>query len=508
MLRKTLMRTLASLLAILLLSSTSLATDLQEDSFTPYKLLLGGKAVSVASVEKNKPQQTESPEPQDAVPVSGTVENSGKAITENSNIVQDMYSYMQKKMDFDAIETKNDGTQYRRFTGDSSTYRLVDEYVEMICSEEYNLELVDCYYKSYGSDSYFFSFTMDYTDTAKLRGEKSEMNYVDGMYGDVTIWGSLNGSRCEGYIHITKGLDFGDLGLRIGGEQESTDLSGESLGTGLYRMSDGSYQTADGRFSVKSGEAMIYRDGERCTAEAELTRNSEKGREEIRIYNFYRNDSILLSLPYSSVLTGDVLNRSAIGVNEDGSNGGYEEFIDSMEDFLAWTFSDKILGVRHDGDYLLCYCDDYNDFEDAVVQVMYWDAAEGEAVFYIYAEFDSAPYEYEAIAAVRMQNAERKESSSSSTSSSSYSSSSSSSSSYSSSSSKHTATCTKCHGSGSVSCSNCSGKGYKEKYISTPNFSGSTSFKSSSTVRENCFKCHGSGKTSCSRCGGSGKTTY
>lgn len=73
-------------------------------------------------------------------------------------------------------------------------------------------------------------------------------------------------------------------------------------------------------------------------------------------------------------------------------------------------------------------------------------------------------------------------------------------------SSRATITCVKCHGSGSVSCSNCSGRGYKEKTKSTPNYSGKKGGAKSYTVKENCYKCHGSGSTTCTRCGGSGRT--
>lgn len=96
-----------------------------------------------------------------------------------------------------------------------------------------------------------------------------------------------------------------------------------------------------------------------------------------------------------------------------------------------------------------------------------------------------------------------------SASSSSSSSSSSKSSSSSSSSKKETVRtkrCTKCGGDGEVSCSNCSGKGYKTKTVSSPNYSGKS--KTSKTVKENCYRCHGSGDVDCSKCGGDGKVEY
>ncbi len=62
--------------------------------------------------------------------------------------------------------------------------------------------------------------------------------------------------------------------------------------------------------------------------------------------------------------------------------------------------------------------------------------------------------------------------------------------------------CTKCHGEGTIACTNCDGLGYKIVYIQTPNYSGHSD--TSSESKETCYKCHGSGTITCTRCGGSG----
>lgn len=80
------------------------------------------------------------------------------------------------------------------------------------------------------------------------------------------------------------------------------------------------------------------------------------------------------------------------------------------------------------------------------------------------------------------------------------------SSSSSSSSASRTTRCHSCGGDGKDSCSNCSGRGYKEKRVSTPNYSGSGA--KYETVRENCYRCRGSGTVDCSNCGGDGKVEY
>lgn len=61
--------------------------------------------------------------------------------------------------------------------------------------------------------------------------------------------------------------------------------------------------------------------------------------------------------------------------------------------------------------------------------------------------------------------------------------------------------CTKCHGEKTVACTNCDGKGYKEKVVESPNFGGGIKRE---TVKEKCYKCS-NGQITCPRCGGTGK---
>lgn len=319
---------------------------------------------------------------------------------ENDAVVQDLYSYMQNRMTFERAGTSKNGQQYRSFRGGEDSYELITSYVKALCAEG-NFELLDSHYDQFDTrNTVIFSYALKYTGSAKVSGDKPKMNFEDGVYGDVTVYGLTERSRCNGYIYIVDGLEFGDLGLRAGGGRVSTAPAGQSLAADLLRHGDGSYETSDGRFHVKVGEAMVYRDGSVCTTDATLLRNRGQSREELRIYDFYRNESILLTVPYNSVDTGDFFDQRTIGYN-----GNLSTALKSMEAFLGWKFSDQILGVCHNGDYLLCFRDDQNDLKDVSVRVMYWDTERREAVFYVYASFDTAPYEYEAVAAVRMEDA-------------------------------------------------------------------------------------------------------
>ncbi len=65
--------------------------------------------------------------------------------------------------------------------------------------------------------------------------------------------------------------------------------------------------------------------------------------------------------------------------------------------------------------------------------------------------------------------------------------------------------CTNCSW-GKVNCSQCNGRGYFEKTVTAPNFSGRS--KTRETVREDCGKCRGFGTQDCKKCGGDGKVEY
>lgn len=67
--------------------------------------------------------------------------------------------------------------------------------------------------------------------------------------------------------------------------------------------------------------------------------------------------------------------------------------------------------------------------------------------------------------------------------------------------------CSKCHGSGTIACTQCDGRGYMNSYIQTPNYSGSLYPNNSYNSGDKCMKCHGTGELTCPDCDGNGKKT-
>lgn len=320
------------------------------------------------------------------------------SIGPDSTVVQDPLNFVDGQLSVEEIKThKKDGATYRRFEGSSSSEKYMLAYIDLLSSGEYNFTLKDSDISGSRGSFYMAKYSFDYTGSAEV----ATTELYDGPSGNATLYYTIEDNyKLEGYVYIGKGLSFEDLGLRIDGQTGDTSLPGESLQSPLYRLSDGSYETEDGRFHVGVNEAVVYRDGTPYTVQASLTRNTAKSREELRIYNFYRNDSIVWTSPYNYPMTGDIYSGRQISPKIE--NTQQEQFINETEDFLHWNYSDQILGVCHNGDRLFFFPDGGNDFEKAVVRVMNWDTNRGEAVIYLCMTFDSEPYEYEAMAVVTM----------------------------------------------------------------------------------------------------------
>lgn len=318
------------------------------------------------------------------------------ALSGDSVQVQDLYDYARTEMDFDQLDASDNGNQHRKFNGDDGDYELIDGFVQALCDGPYNLKLVDAHFEDYGRKK-FFSYALDYTGSGRVTGREG-MNFVDDVTGNLTIYGTIDGSRLKGYIYYGKGFEVVDLGMRSDGSIVDVSLPGQSLMSDVLASND-TYTTLDGRFSVSLNNAMIYRDGEPIKVEASFVRNQAENREELHIDNFYRNESIILTVPYNSVMSGDIFDARTIGLNDDG---GFDKYMDNMDDFLSWRFSHRILGVCHDGDYFLCYRDDFNDFADVAVRFVKFDPENDVAVIYLCLQFDTEPYEYEVLAAVSL----------------------------------------------------------------------------------------------------------
>ncbi|MCM1189697.1 MAG: hypothetical protein NC541_10435 [bacterium] len=257
------------------------------------------------------------------------------------------------------------------------------------------MELVDEYEQSYGDT--FFSWNLNYTGSGNVTASRGA-TFTDTV-STIEIYGIIKGNKMTAAVWIPQEMEQIDFGLRYGGQNEEIQIAGASAMTGLYKLSDGSFETADGRLSVSPGQAVVIRDGTSYSTDAAFNRDSELGRDELWVGNFYRNEMLFFCAPEDRLLTGDVYTLKDLIQEADWINRNTSLFKS------ASTFSDYnwtlFLGMGHDGDFITPLLADYSEFEELTVRVMYWNK-NVEAVYYIYAELKSAPYTVEALCAVNL----------------------------------------------------------------------------------------------------------
>lgn len=315
-------------------------------------------------------------------------------ITEESVYLQDLYEFMGSAMTVELPDREDwqDEYVYYSFTGNDANVDDIEEYINVICGGDYNLELVDKTVKSY--DSVFVSYAVNYTGTGHV-DSTMEASFSD-IECNLSLYYTQERGRVKGALIIPSSMEVVDLGLRRGGGGLDLQLGGASADAGLYLMPDGSYQTDDGRLSVKPGEAVILRDGDVYTADAEFDRG--KTEDHLWVRNFYRDETIFFSSPVSRLMTGDIFTMRDLYYD------GTWAFANA-EDFDSYRHDTAFLGLGHDGDFVTPRAAGKHPFEDVTVRVMYWEP-DVVGVYYIYAKLSSAPYEIEALIAPSLSHTE------------------------------------------------------------------------------------------------------
>lgn len=287
-------------------------------------------------------------------------------------------------------------------------YDAIKAYMDVLCGTGCNLRLVDSYFQEYASSfttsgGTFCSWLADYTGTGSVT-RTTGVPFIDGKRANVGVYASSNraGGDLEIKIYIPDDLTQVDLGLRLSGGNVSTGVgSGTSALAGLYKMPDGSFQTTDGRLSAQLGQATVLRDGETCSAPTEMV--LEESTRELWVRDFYRSEMLYFSAPKNGVASGDLYTMQDILLTAWWGSNNSMATLRSAEDFGGYRWS-LCLGAGHNGSYILPTYLDSNQFENILVRVLHYE--EGvEAVYYIYAAFNTQPRVIEALCAVDLTQA-------------------------------------------------------------------------------------------------------
>ena len=409
-------------------------------------------------------------EPVKKVYKSGTLVNplsngnsGGQKQSKSSVKFQSLSTFVDGQMDVHGATQKN-LMFYQKFSATEEKAKLIAEYAELLCQNGMNFKKADSYYAEYDRET-FASWGFNYTGTASVK-ENCEITFVDDdKLCAISIYYVIEYGYVEGYINWSASLEAEDLGFRSGGKVQSIGPAGKSACAGLIRTSSGKYQTTDGRFSVGLNQGSIIIDNKKqsCTFTYEDTKSSDilkiKDADGIDFFRVFFSNSVPLK-------TGILYNHEDIATE-------YQWPLDSAPSSMSVETTEVYQYVNKKW---LTPTHTNSPYEDLTFRVVYYNAEEEVAVFYIYTKILK---ETEIFCAVDLSKA-IKPNQSSSGSSSSGGSGGGITPGVNSGSSK----CRYCSGKGYTTCTTCNGKGYYVIRGSTPDYAGSGGSKNYTEVKE------------------------
>ncbi|HCT90862.1 MAG TPA: hypothetical protein DF613_05715 [Lachnospiraceae bacterium] len=309
--------------------------------------------------------------------------------------VQDPGPYSEGILDCENIKVEQN-TYFAEVSGDEKYLAVYDAYFRLLRDTNPNLSLVKTNESIHDTIS-IYSAGFDYTGTSKVTTKRA-IQYGKEEQANVTLYCSRQEGRIKIYVNIPLEMRFADLGYRYNGSRISTAYVGGSVKAGLYKCSDGTFQTTDGRLSTSLNAAQVIRDGKTYTASAAYER--EGTNDILRVKGFYRNEMFLFCTPADFLAQGDIFrmyeleSQSEYLMHNGGDRGSQEDSL------TAFRYSEPgVFGACHDGSYIVPVRGPLNRFEALTVRVMYYVPGK-EAVYYIYAKYVAAPHEIEALCAI------------------------------------------------------------------------------------------------------------
>jgi len=327
-----------------------------------------------------------------AKPITVSTQNAVR-VAKSSTAIQDPAMYCGDAISEDTMTISGNYNVYR-FSGAAEDKAVLESYVNTLCNGRYNFKLAKAF-NQVNSASTQFSWGLDYTGTGNVT-ETMDVTYTD-VYCNVCVFGTVSQDRLQASVWIPQEMDITDLGLRYGVQSQTSTLAGPSASAGLYQLSDGSFQTTDGRLTAAVGKAAVRRDSVNYNTTAALYRDTRLGREELSLGTYAQNETLFFCAEADQAMSGTLYTLDDLAREEGWLNQPVSP-LKSAEDFSNYTWT-QFFGAAHDNDFITPLTGVYNEFNELTVRVMYYRPNQ-VAVYYIYAEFSSAPYEVEALCAV------------------------------------------------------------------------------------------------------------
>jgi len=403
-------------------------------------------------------------------------------------LIQDIRYYAGDEMTFEMANTAEDKSTSRKFTGQEADLEIVKNYVKMLAEQNPDFVLNPEYEKSYNTSLYgastFYSASLVYKGSKKV-GKQIEQSYDNLHSGHISISVSIQKGALKGFVFLSEGITFEDLGKRADGNDDHVERV--DIDSTLIEKDDGSFSY--GKMTTTIGKASVLRDGTLYQTEnVSINRNSTKSKEEIKVYYFYRDEGIAMTFPYHGLMTGDKYTEKNLAEVYRGSDA----VVRKMDDFINSFTANYKFGVCHNGDYMFAYADAINDLHRVTVRVLKWDEIKNVAVFYIACEFTTEPYTYEVLMAARMMSDGQEPAPTGNNNNTTPAPSPT---------TTAKANCIMCDGTGRRKCTVCDGKGGRDEYQSGSGIQGIGLGK---WVWKECTTCDGKGYKECTYCHGTG----
>ncbi len=302
---------------------------------------------------------------------------------ENKSEIMDFAYYMA-----DELGVGGDSGYSRRFDWSEDKKYILEDYIELLCTE-YDFEQVGQTYDNSG----FFDVVLRYTGENQSPDQNLTGTFSNNA-GDVVIWYSTKYGDIEGYILCDDGLAVGDDGYRHGKSEQVCTLSGDSAGAGLGYY-DGAFCTSDGRLATPVNRAVMLIDGKPTYYSAHYEISSSGDRFTVRVEDDYGNDIQVFYIPSLIGWRDGFTPASNFAIEADYvvNRGGV------MESFPTYTWK-TMFTTLHNYQYVVPSKGLAGEMSGLTFRVMF--QTEKVIVFYTCATFRSSPSVTEALIAVNI----------------------------------------------------------------------------------------------------------
>ena len=321
-----------------------------------------------------------------AAPLGG---DDAQAAAPGINEVQDIVAFAGGRLGT-ADLSESGGNYVRSISGNASDYEVYAAYIEYL--KQNGFTVAGDYEFSY--EKSFYGTTLN--DTRSAIDTKIELTFDSSKEpGNIYCYCQIERNSLTGQVWYAHEYTVRDFGARFGGSNADMSYAGLSAKAGLY--SDGeNFETTDGRLKTKLGEATVIYGGSTYTVPTDVHRTTD-----LEVLNFFvrdydRADSMGFRYRENYLKQGDLLTAQELKAGNE-FQGWVTNDVHTINGISMFSWQTALLFCHNDR-YTVVTEDKSGGITKAFVRALIYEKGK-LAVFYIAAEFDSAPETVEMLCA-------------------------------------------------------------------------------------------------------------